>query len=89
MRKHIRVRFKASDFRDTHYLKCTDCALTRALKRKYPQQKVVVGGVTANVGLLKNYFFSFDQYNAAVFNKLQRTMRNKKKVALTLTLFQK
>ena len=49
------VTITTEDFENSNYLNIHDCALAKALKRKYPKQRVVVGGRSFNINILISY----------------------------------
>tara|TARA_R110000851_G_scaffold13330_6_gene45577 strand:- start:1185 stop:1442 length:258 start_codon:yes stop_codon:yes gene_type:complete len=59
------VTITSEDFTTSKYVDIHDCALAKALKRKYPNQRVVVGGRSFNIGNI-NILIS---YEASIYIK--------------------
>lgn len=80
--KEIKVTITKKDFETSSYFETTNCALAKALKRKFPKSSISVGGDNANID---NNNYSFSEY---VETEIQRRCgkSNQKSLGVTLKL---
>jgi|TARA_R110000824_G_scaffold106610_2_gene251946 hypothetical protein len=72
------VTITTEDFENSNYLNIHDCALAKALKRKYPKQRVVVGGRSFNIGNI-NILIS---YEASIYIKCRSGRANQESLVV-------
>lgn len=85
--KRIRVRFEKSDFEGNKYDSCTDCALSRALNRKFKTNSAAAGEIDVYVKG-EYYWINSDVWHVAEFDNQKRLFDSnpEHKFYLTLTI---
>lgn len=80
--ERIKVFITGKDLRESNYLSNSNCALAKALKRKFPNDRISVGGDYAFIG---ETYYSMDEEGSDRISRECGDETIKKGFSITLT----